>query len=579
MQYNLLVVDDEEIAVRGITEGIDWSGLPLARILSALDAEEAKQIFNEQPIHVMISDIDMPMENGIQLLKWVNAHSPATKTIFLTGHADFRFAQQAVQLNSFDYLLKPIDHEMLKSCVEQALSAVREREHEDAVNQSYAYYYDQWNRQLPLLVERMWQNILQGRSFTTRELEANFSLYGLPLDTSKQVLPILVSVEEWKVEWNARDEEIMAYAIKNAAEEMLLGGRPGHVVQDGSGLIFALLYAPDSDPDNSSVEADTDREAGNGPSGALAASDADANAPVFSARGGSSDAGRAQTLPERAAEFIRMSSQYLYAIVSCYIGEAVPVADLRQAALQLAELERANISRTGGVFRSTGSKEPKKCGVPQPNLQEWSALAEAGRLKELEGRIEDQFLLLQHDQPDHAYLIHYYYGAVNAIFQLLQRRGLSAGELYPSDDWRGDDQLTKSLPAMKHWTLQWFGRAAAYFGVREKEASVTMNKVKRFMEAHLHEEMNREEIAGHVHLNPAYLSRLFRRETGQSLTEYLVDMRMRKAQQELIETDAKISDIALGVGYCNFSHFSKQFKKATGLTPQEYRRGIGAALD
>lgn len=545
MRYNLLVVDDEEIAVRGIVEGIDWSDLPFDRILTAIDAEEAKQIFNEQPVHVMISDIDMPMENGIQLLEWVNAHSPATETIFLTGHADFRFAQQAVQLASFDYLLKPIDHDVLKGCVVRALSAVREREREDAVNQTYAYYYDQWNRQLPLLVERMWQDILQGRTASVRELEAMFSLYGLPLDPGKHILPVLVSVEEWKVEWNARDEEIMAYAIKNAASEMLLDGRPGHVVQDG-GLIFALLYDPE--PGDAAL--------------------ADAGQPSTP-----------PTLPARAGEFIRKSGQYLYAVVSCYIGEAVPVAELRQAVLQLAELERTNVGRTGGVFRSSDSKQtlPKKCGVPQPNAQEWSALAEAGKLKELEARIEEQFGLLQRDQPDHAYLVQYYYGAVNAIFQLLQRRGLSVDELYPGDDWRGGEQLFKSLPAMKNWTQQSFGRAAAYFGTREKEASVTVNKVKRFMEANLHEEMNREAIAGHVHLNPAYLSRLFRRETGLSLTEYMVELRMRKAQQELTETDAKISDIALGVGYCNFSHFAKQFKKATGLTPQEFRRGCRPA--
>ena len=75
-----------------------------------------------------------------------------------------------------------------------------------------------------------------------------------------------------------------------------------------------------------------------------------------------------------------------------------------------------------------------------------------------------------------------------------------------------------------------------------------------------------------MYLNPAYLSRLFRKETGLSLTDYMVEQRLRKAKAELESTNIKISDIAVSVGYSNFSHFSKLFKKLTGLTPQEYRK-------
>lgn len=73
-------------------------------------------------------------------------------------------------------------------------------------------------------------------------------------------------------------------------------------------------------------------------------------------------------------------------------------------------------------------------------------------------------------------------------------------------------------------------------------------------------------------MNPAYLSRLFRRETGFSLTDYLVRLRITKAKAELEKTNNRVSDVALNVGYANFSHFSKLFKKMTGLTPQEYRK-------
>ena len=126
--YNLLVVDDEEIAIRGIVEGINWSTLPIANIYTAIDAEEAQTLLNKHTIHIMLSDIDMPNLSGIDLLEWVNEHSPSSVTIFLSGHADFKYAQQAVQLDCFDYLLKPIDHKALKACVNEALAKVRDLE-------------------------------------------------------------------------------------------------------------------------------------------------------------------------------------------------------------------------------------------------------------------------------------------------------------------------------------------------------------------------------------------------------------------------------------------------------------------
>lgn len=84
--------------------------------------------------------------------------------------------------------------------------------------------------------------------------------------------------------------------------------------------------------------------------------------------------------------------------------------------------------------------------------------------------------------------------------------------------------------------------------------------------------MSREDIAEHVYLNPAYLSRLFRKETGLSLTDYTASLRIQKAKLELLDTNHRVSDVAMSVGYSNFSHFTKLFKKTTGLTPQEYRK-------
>ncbi|XEC95423.1 helix-turn-helix domain-containing protein [Paenibacillus tarimensis] len=527
--YNLLVVDDEEIAIRGIVEGIDWSALPFANVYSALDAEEAKQIFSEHPVHIMISDIDMPSENGIELLAWVNANSPQTETVFLTGHADFKYAQQAIQLDSFDYLLKPIDHDLLKECVARALRNVQEREQDEAFRQTYEVYHEQWSRQLPLLIERFWQDVINRRiADTAEQMESMFALYGLRLNMAKPIVPVLISIEEWKREWSARDEEIMTYALKNAAEEILLRDWDGHVIREPNGMLFALLYAPQE--------------------------------------------GYKRLLEERCAEYIRKCGQYLYSLISCYIGVPAAARELPATIGQLSEMEWCNIGRTGTVFHLSDYNKPASLPLAAPNWPEWSALIEQGKKQELLLRIEEVFHQLQVEQVDHSYLAQFYFGLVHLVFQSLQKRSVSTAEVYPQGEWRDGEQAMKSLGAMKVWTRQFVGRAAEILGGRDKEVSVTIAKVQRYIEENLHLDMNREELAGHVYLNPAYLSRLFRKETGKSLTDFMVDLRMAKARTELERTNIKISDVAVNVGYSNFSHFSKQFKRTSGLTPQEYRK-------
>ncbi|MNG22693.1 Bifunctional transcriptional activator/DNA repair enzyme AdaA [compost metagenome] len=92
------------------------------------------------------------------------------------------------------------------------------------------------------------------------------------------------------------------------------------------------------------------------------------------------------------------------------------------------------------------------------------------------------------------------------------------------------------------------------------------------MQTHISQDLTREDIAAFLHFNPAYLSRLFKKETGLSLSDYIMDQRMKQAKRLLSESDLKVSDVAEITGYRNFSYFSKLFKKQEGFTPQEFRK-------
>lgn len=118
---NILLVDDEFLAIRGLQEGVNWQKCGIDQVYTALSAVKAKKILREAAVDVMICDIEMQGDSGIQLLEWVRDNCPETVTIFLSCHAEFDYAQEAVRLGAFRYLLKPSPYEKIEEVVEEAI--------------------------------------------------------------------------------------------------------------------------------------------------------------------------------------------------------------------------------------------------------------------------------------------------------------------------------------------------------------------------------------------------------------------------------------------------------------------------
>lgn len=99
-----------------------------------------------------------------------------------------------------------------------------------------------------------------------------------------------------------------------------------------------------------------------------------------------------------------------------------------------------------------------------------------------------------------------------------------------------------------------------------------IRRLQSYIAERLYETITREELANYVHLDSAYLSRLFKKETGMTLSDYMLHERMNIARELLLGSQASVSGIARMLGYSNFSHFSKMFKKAHGIGPQQLRK-------
>jgi two-component system response regulator YesN len=217
--WNLLIVDDENYIIEDIKASVDWARLGISNIFTAFNMRQAKEIFKANEINIMLSDIEMPQGSGLELLTWVRENYPKTQSIFLTCHADFSYAKEAVRLGSFDYILKPIPYEELEASISKAIDKV----FQDSKLEEYSRFGQFWFKHQPLLIERFWMDIIsESIPSNAEDIKAAADYRNIPYTDKMKVLTVLIAVQRWQKKMSLQDEKSMEYGLKNIAEEILL---------------------------------------------------------------------------------------------------------------------------------------------------------------------------------------------------------------------------------------------------------------------------------------------------------------------------------------------------------------------
>ena len=127
---NLLLVNDEVYTAEAMKELIPWGQYGIDNVYIACSAAEGKELIARQNVDIMLCDIEMPGENGIELLRWVRQRDRRMKCIVLTCHASFAYAQEAISLDCQDYILMPAKYEQIGEAVYRAVKRIRQERQE-----------------------------------------------------------------------------------------------------------------------------------------------------------------------------------------------------------------------------------------------------------------------------------------------------------------------------------------------------------------------------------------------------------------------------------------------------------------
>jgi YesN/AraC family two-component response regulator len=121
-----IIVDDEKHVRDGLHLLGNWKENGIHTIFEAEDGDQAIELIKEHRPEIIFTDMSMPKRDGISLLKWISEAELHSITIVVSGYDDYTFMRNAIYYKSFDYILKPIDPDLLKETLERAVKKYKE---------------------------------------------------------------------------------------------------------------------------------------------------------------------------------------------------------------------------------------------------------------------------------------------------------------------------------------------------------------------------------------------------------------------------------------------------------------------
>lgn len=124
----MIIADDENIIREGLNRFIDWSSIGVEIIGLAENGSKALELILDRKPDIILSDISMPMLNGIELIELLRNHKILSEVIFISAYSNFDYAQSAIKFGAFDYILKPINEGELLKTVERCVDKVTKQQ-------------------------------------------------------------------------------------------------------------------------------------------------------------------------------------------------------------------------------------------------------------------------------------------------------------------------------------------------------------------------------------------------------------------------------------------------------------------
>jgi two-component system response regulator YesN len=528
---SVVIVDDEAIVRIGLKTMLSRDNGQYQVTGEAADGDAAWKIIEKNPPDVLITDIRMPVADGIELIRRIRSTGFSTHIIVLSSHDDFELVRQTMKLGAEDYLLKL---DITSQKLDQVLQSITETSRANIIGEK-----ENLKDVLPALRREFWKEAV--------------------------ARPINLSAEEWEKKKTAfqimiDDRAFYCMLIQNHD----LYRREGMSDEDQQAFDLALM----------SLIRETMEEYCN-----VEIPEVSLKEIVVFCSGKDSAFGEEQL--RKAARRLLSTLQH-YLNIMCTIGVSERQQDsagFRNGFIQAQEaLEHRFFGHLyNAVFFSDVKNdllEQSEISILQLKPLLFQALETNDRLL-LISFFEKVYGILQGKTVRSVQAVGIKYQLYYMVCDYYETYQINVQQLLLDN---GDElrnwKENSSGQVLETWLENVKNRMLTYLQQSRKEIPIIVNRAKKYIEEHMTEDISLYQISQEVAISPSYLSTLFKKYAGSGVTEYIARMRISEAKKMLRETGKKVYQISEEVGWGNPQYFDRIFKRYVGVTPAEYRNHI-----
>jgi two-component system, response regulator YesN len=531
MNRSILIADDEELIRKGIIARLEYLNIKPTELYEAESALQAMELLQKHDVDIVITDIRMPDMDGLTFIRQVTPLYPKIQFIIVSGYAEFEYAEQAIQLGVKAYLLKPISNDALKKAITEVVVKIEEFENlQQTIREGARSIAERRN----YLFDRTINHLLRSTEPTNEISNIDEIVYKeFPIENRWIMLCIInIDAESYqKKHFEYKDIDLIKFSVKNVYLE--LPSQCSKVIVNNlanMNQLFALI----SHVNKNQLRIEAEK--------------------LFT------------NLLNIMWRKMKISLTFGISSVTDTIS-AVCNKEAQEAFLQRLIHGNSTLYFYDDInILSAGQFPSSELHI----LRQYIERHDAGNIEFL---INDIFS----DENIKKYNATY----IRIIWARIINILLNVANPTFTNDLKNMEKLVLNFEIFDSFQSMSEMRSYLYMLIldciqSDSDADINAkSKIKmgiKYIQDNYNKDIAINELAEKFAISPNYFSTIFKRETGQTTVNFIKDLRLKKACEYLVNTNKSIVDISKEVGYEDSQYFFRVFKKATGLTPLEYRK-------
>lgn len=533
---NLLIVEDEQLLLHSLAVEIPWERNGIEVIGLASNGKEALELIARKRPDLMLLDIRMPQLDGLELVRIVRSQDPDMKCIILSGYDNFLFVQKAMELGVSQYLLKPAGESEILQAVSDAAEQLR-RELEE--RHSTSLLQNKWQENLPRLQDMFLHNLLTGK-YAPWEIERRSKELLIELPISGSFIVAVIDMDPQSAEehrYSANDMPLLQFSANSIVREFLTSSELQNWVYSNTAGETVVIFSSAADCEETS-----------------------------------SLLLRVHSVASRLLSILRECLK-----LTASVGVS-SMADSRGGLPELYKQARKSLQErivygNDIVIPYQEEQGRNRIAVPPANLEKALEIGlETGDCAKASAALEELWKsgVVTAQTVNHA---HDHLLFISSLFvRMISRQGWSVTQVAGKEYF-----YFHNLHALatKEQAYGWLQRVTQrYIDYLHTERKSSMNRTIKLIldivEQDIDKEISLFAVADRLYVNSSYLSRLFKQQMGKSFSGYVLDRKMERAKQLLLD-GCKVYDVAYLIGYKDDSYFARVFRKYWGVSPGEIK--------